>query len=120
MSDSNNNKGAGTTAPNSSQSTSESPQKDNFQYKADVEMDSIATKSELDLRIDNRPKPELEPHLTPDGSLHTSVDSAVNHDNEIRIQKLRNSLINAHDRLKNDHEKALVKGKAKDDFDHSH
>lgn len=84
-----------------------------------MEMGSIATKAELDHRINTRPTPELEPHLTPDDGTQAPVDNAISQDNERRIQKLRNSLLNAKERLDEDHELAQVRGQAKQDFSHS-
>lgn len=90
-----------------------------FQYKADMEMGSIATKAEYDHRVNSRPTPELEPHLTPDDGTQAPVDHAVNHDNEARIQKLRNSLLNAQDGLRHDRKIAKVRGQAQHDFGHA-
>ena len=90
-----------------------------FQYKADMKMGNVATKTEHDHLVENRPTPELEVHLTPDGIEETIVKQQVNLKNERRIQQLQNSLNNAHDRLQNDHGIANMRGRAKQDFDHS-
>lgn len=103
----------------STKSGTQSQRSDEFQFKADTEMGSIATKAELDHRIENRPKPDLEPHLTPDDGTQAPVDNAVNDKNELRIQNLRNSLLNAQDELRHDQKIAKIKGRAKQDFDHT-
>ncbi len=120
--------GADNSAPNSAganfsetgtKSETHSQRSDEFQFKADTEMGSIATNAELEHRIENRPKPELEPHLTPDDGTQESVDNAVNDKNELRIQNLRNSLLNAQDKLEKGQYFSQIRGKAKYDFDHT-
>ena len=64
-----------------------------------MDMGSVATKAERDHLIANRPKPDLEMHLTPDSALEASVKDKVNQAQENRIQKLTNSLNRAQERL---------------------
>jgi hypothetical protein len=112
-------KGSNTGSAQTGFASAQSENAKEFQYKADMEMGSIATKAEYDHRVNSRPTPELEPHLTPDDGTQAPVDHAVNRDNEVRIQQLRNSLLNAQERLRKDRGLASVRGRVQHDFDHT-
>lgn len=79
----------------------------------------IATKGERDTLIAGRPKPELEYHLRPGGVDAVTVRQVLEMDREDRINKIQNRLDSA-SRIRNrDRSKAMVRGKAKTDFERS-
>lgn len=77
----------------------------------------VVTKAELEQRMAAQPKPRAELHLTPQGYVvkEVHVEAFKKHQDRIRI--LRESLNGAHDRLKDDRARAVVRGRAKQDFD---
>lgn len=87
----------------------------NFNHSANT----IATKSERDALIAARPKPKLEQHLTPGGTIETTVKQTLNARNEARIDRIENRLKTAQSNMRFAHKKAQVRGKAKTDFERS-
>lgn len=120
MSDGNNNNNAAASqpSPQTDFSTAQVANDRDFQYKAEMDMGNIATKAEHDHLVENRPKPELEVHLTPDGAHEAVVKQQVNLENERRIQQLQNSLNTAHDRLHSGFQKANSNTGPDRDFSH--
>ncbi len=77
----------------------------------------VATKAELDQRLAARPKPRAELHLTPNGWETTDVRRQIDHDAERRIRHLDERLKTARQTLEQGHGRALLRGRAKHDFD---
>ena len=82
-----------------------------------AEAPSIATSAELLARLRARPKPTTELQLTPQGWEAAEVRRNVNTLAENRIKFLETRLDRARQTFANYHAKALVKGKAKGDFE---
>jgi len=78
---------------------------------------TISTRAELDARLSARVKPTIETHLTPLGWESVEVRRSVNALAENRIKFLETRLERVKQGFANDHAKALVKGKAKGDFE---
>jgi hypothetical protein len=87
--------------------------KDEFAKSAN----DIATRAELYQRQAARPLPRAEPHLTPRGWETVVVHQETNLSNEERIRHLKDRMKNARENLNNNHARALVRGKARNDFD---
>jgi hypothetical protein len=77
----------------------------------------IATKAELQRQIAAQPKPRAELHLTPEGYVVRQVHVETFKKSQERIRYLRERLDGAHDRLKTDRARAVLKGRAKQEFD---
>ena len=75
------------------------------------------TKAELDQRIAARPTPRAELHLTPNGWEATEVRRQIDQDSERRIRHIDERLQIARENFKNNHARALQRGRAKQDFD---
>tara|TARA_R110002110_G_scaffold415618_1_gene652469 strand:- start:4272 stop:4553 length:282 start_codon:yes stop_codon:yes gene_type:complete len=80
---------------------------------------TIATRAELTQRIEARPEPAPQQHLTPSGWETAESQRQVNTANENRIAALRTSLGTAHETLNTDMRLANLRGHAKADFGHS-
>ena len=80
---------------------------------------AIATRGELDQRLDARPEPAPQQHLTPNGWEAVDTQRQVNTANENRIAALRGSLEAAHETLNTDMCLANLRGQAKADFGQS-
>lgn len=78
---------------------------------------ATVTKAERDVLIAGRPKPVLEPHLTPGGVDEVVVKQVLETARENRINQIQARLDQAHDGLRQAHSKAMVRGRAKTDFD---
>ncbi len=77
----------------------------------------IATKAELLMRLRARPIPHCEMSLTPRGPGALEVRKNINTLSENRINHLETRLQRAKEGFANDHSKAMIKGKAKGDFE---
>lgn len=77
----------------------------------------LATKAELEQRIAARPKPRAELHLTPNGWEATEVRRQIDQAGERRIRHLDERLRQARENFEKGHARALVRGRAKQDFD---
>lgn len=77
----------------------------------------IVTKAELDQRIAAQPTPRAELHLTPNGYEVQTVNTEQFKAYRDRIHHLRAQLNKAQDTLREDRPKALLRGRAKQDFD---
>jgi DNA-binding PadR family transcriptional regulator len=77
----------------------------------------LVTKAERDQRIAARPKPRAELHLTPQGWEATQVRRQIDQESERRIRHIDERLKTARDNFKNNHTRALSRGRAKQDFD---
>lgn len=77
----------------------------------------VVTKAERDQRIAARPKLQAELHYTPNGWEAREVQRQSHQPSERRIRYIDERLENAHDNLKNNHNRALQRGRAKQDFD---
>lgn len=77
----------------------------------------VATKAELEQRIAARPKPKAGLHLTPNGWEAEEVRRQIDQAGERRIRHLDERLKAARENFKNGHARALVRGRAKQDFD---
>lgn len=77
----------------------------------------IATRMELEQRIEQRPTPAPEMHLTPDGSTTQAVNQSVNRANEVRIGQLQEKLEQSRERLESGFAIAQVRGRARGDFE---
>lgn len=77
----------------------------------------VATKAELQRQIAAQPKPRAELHLTPEGYVVRQVHVETFKKSQDRIRHLRERLDGAHDRLKTDRARAMLKGRAKQQFD---
>ena len=77
----------------------------------------IVTKTERDALIAARPKPIVLYDLTPSGMVQTSVRQNVEALREKRIREIANTLGKSSKRLKKNHTKAFIKGRAKVDFE---
>jgi len=82
-----------------------------------VSASGVATKAELEQRIAARPKPRAGLHLTPNGWEAAEVRRQVDQAGERRIRHLDERLKAARESFKNGHARALVRGRAKQDFD---
>ncbi|MCF6302498.1 MAG: hypothetical protein L3J13_04765 [Devosiaceae bacterium] len=79
----------------------------------------VVTKAEMDARINARPKPVAQRHLTPNGYTQTSIRKSHDVQNEARIAQIRILLTSASDRLNTARNKAIVRGTARGDFGRS-
>lgn len=77
----------------------------------------VATKAELQRQIAAQPRPRVELHLAPEGYVVRQVHVEAFKKSQERIRHLRERLDGAHDRLKTDRARAMVKGRAKHEFD---
>lgn len=77
----------------------------------------VATKAELEQRIAARPKPRAELHLTPNGWEATEVRRQIDQAGERRIRHLDERLKIARENFEKVHARALMRGRAKQDFD---
>ena len=77
----------------------------------------VATKAELQRQIAAQPRPRVELHLAPEGYVVQQVHVETFKKSQDRIRHLRERLEGAHDRLKTDRARAMVKGRAKHEFD---
>jgi len=77
----------------------------------------VVTKAERDQRIAARPKPRAELHLTPNGWEATEVRRQIDQESERRIRHIDERLKTARENFKNNHTRALSRGRAKQDFD---
>lgn len=77
----------------------------------------VVTRAELDQRIAAQPKPRAELHLTPNGYEVQTVNTEQFKAYRDRIHHLRDRLNRAQDALRDDRAKALLRGRAKHDFD---
>lgn len=80
---------------------------------------AITTKDRLDALKDARPKPTVERHHTPGGTVETETKRGVNSALEARIAAMTMRLDQARQNLKDGRAKALSKGKAKAGFGRS-
>ena len=80
---------------------------------------AISTRAELDQRIEARPEPAAEPHLTIEGWQEAQVHREVDDFNEARIQTLESRLERVRNGLNHDYAAARLDGKARTDFGHS-
>lgn len=76
-----------------------------------------ATKAELDQRIAARPKPRAELHLTPMGWEAAHVRRQIDQESERRIRHLDERLKKARETFERGHSFALLRGRARHDFD---
>lgn len=79
----------------------------------------IATKLELDQRVEARAEPVIEPQLNIDGWQQVEVSRQLDIANENRIAALRGSLDTAHETLNTDMRLANLRGSAAADFERS-
>jgi hypothetical protein len=79
----------------------------------------ITTKDRLDALKATRPKPTLERHHTPGGTVETETKRAVNSALEARIAAMTMRLDQARQNLKDGRAKAMAKGKARAGFGRS-
>lgn len=79
----------------------------------------ITTKERLDALKDARPKPTVERHHTPGGTLETETKHRVNSALEARIAATAMRLDRARQGFKDAQSKALVRGKAQAGFGRS-
>lgn len=77
----------------------------------------VATKAELERRIAARPKPRAELHLTPNGWEASEVRRNIDQEAERRIRHLDERLKKAREAFENNHARALLRGRARQDFD---
>ena len=77
----------------------------------------VATKAELERQIAAQPKPRVELHLAPEGYIVQQVHVETFKKSEQRIRHLRDRLDGAHDRIRTDRARAMIKGRAKHEFD---
>lgn len=77
------------------------------------------TKAQLDALKEARPKPTMERHYTPGGTLETETKRTVNSALEARIAATTMRLERARQRFKDAQSKSLVRGKAHDGFGRS-
>lgn len=75
------------------------------------------TKGERDALIAARPKPKVEQHHTPGGTIESTVKQTLNARNEARIDRIQNRLDTAQSNMRFAHKKALVRGRAKTGFE---
>ena len=80
---------------------------------------SIATKAELDHRIEQRPTPAPERHHTIGGTTETAVSRQSNATNELRIDHLQNRLERARNGMELNQTFSSLHGRAKADFGRS-
>jgi hypothetical protein len=76
----------------------------------------ISTRAELDARIAERAKPELQAHLTPGGWDETQTHRKVREDGERRIAELRERMESARTGLENAYAFKSREGQARADF----
>lgn len=79
----------------------------------------ITTKARLDALKEARPKPVVERHYTPAGTLETETKRKVNSALEARIAAMTRRLDHARQGFKDAQSKSLVKGKAQAGFGRS-
>ena len=77
----------------------------------------MATKAELDQRIAARPKPKIEMQLTPQGAEAVEVRRELHHASERRIKHLEERLQTARQGFESGYARALLRGRARQDFD---
>ena len=77
----------------------------------------VATKAELERQIAAQPKPRVELHLAPEGYIVQQGHVETFKKSEQRIRHLRDRLDGAHDRIRTDRARAMIKGRAKHEFD---
>lgn len=77
----------------------------------------VVTKAELDQRIAAQPKPRAELHLTPNGWEVQTVNTEQFKAYRDRIHHLRDRLNRAQETLRDDRAKAVLRGRARHDFD---
>lgn len=77
----------------------------------------LVTKAELEQRIAARPKPRVELHLTPSGWEANEVRRQIDQAGERRIRHIDERLRHARENFEKGHARALVRGRAKKDFD---
>lgn len=77
----------------------------------------VVTKSELDQRIADQPKPRADLHLTPNGWEVQAVNTEQFKAYRDRIHHLRDRLNRAQETLRDDRAKAVLRGRARHDFD---
>lgn len=79
----------------------------------------ITTKERLDALKAARPKPAVERHLTPGGTVEAETKRTVNSALEARIAAMTTRLDRARQNLKDGRAEAMVRGKAKARFGRS-
>lgn len=77
----------------------------------------IATKAEREQQIASRPIPRAEMHLTPPGWDTAQVQRHLFQEAERRIKYLDERLKLAREKIEKGHSHALLRGRAKQDFD---
>lgn len=77
----------------------------------------VVTKAERDQRIAARPKPRAELHLTPNGWQATVVRRQLDQESERRIRHIDERLKVAREKIEKGHSLAVMRGRAKQDFD---
>lgn len=77
----------------------------------------LVTRLERDQRIAARPRPRAELHLTPTGYEFNQVRQQLDERSERRIKHIDERLKEAREKLEKDRARALLRGRAKQDFD---
>lgn len=77
----------------------------------------LVTKAERDQRIATRPKPRAELHLTPQGWEANEVRRQLDQESERRIRHIDERLKAARENFEKGHARALLRGRAKGDFE---
>lgn len=77
----------------------------------------LVTRLERDQRIAARPRPRAELHLTPTGYQFNQVRQQLDERSERRIKHIDERLNEAREKLEKDRANALLRGRAKQDFD---
>lgn len=77
----------------------------------------LVTKAELDQRLAARPKPRAELHLTPNGWEAAEVRRQIDQAGERRIRHIDERLKAARENFEKGHSRAILRGRAKQDFD---
>lgn len=77
----------------------------------------LVTRLERDGRIAARPRARAELHLTPTGYEFNKVRQQLDERSERRIRHIDERLNEAREKLEKDRARALLRGRAKQDFD---
>lgn len=77
----------------------------------------VVTKAERDNLIAARPRPRVELHLTPNGHEVVRLHNDLRIEHEERLRHLEERLKQARQTFKKGHRLALLRGRARHDFD---
>lgn len=77
----------------------------------------LVTRAERDQRIAARPRPRAELHLTPQGWEANEVRRQIDQESERRIRHIDERLRAARENFEKGHARALLRGRAKGDFE---